>query len=104
MEHGTPSVASSSPFAGFAEAASALAGIVTPNIWRLPVAGVEIMSATRSGLAVSTLTPHWVPPRLRRAFVVTACAPELAYGSEFVSPHSMESSRTEGLVHGLDSR
>jgi hypothetical protein len=45
---------------GVLEAASGLANVITPNVWRLPVAELETSGRTRVKLAASTvLLPHW---------------------------------------------
>src|SRR5688500_3351871 len=45
---------------GAVEAASGLASVILPNIWRLPVAELQTDSKTRVKLAASTmLIPHW---------------------------------------------
>lgn len=45
---------------GVLEAASGLANVVSPNIWRLPVAEVQTSKRTQIELAGSTmLIPHW---------------------------------------------
>lgn len=45
---------------GVLEAASGLANVVSPNIWRLPVAEVQTSDRTQVELAGSTmLIPHW---------------------------------------------
>ena len=45
---------------GVVEAASGLANVITPNIWRLPIAELETSRRTDVKLAVSAvLLPHW---------------------------------------------
>ena len=45
---------------GVIEAASGLANVITPNIWRLPVAELQTSERTEVKLAASTLLlPHW---------------------------------------------
>ena len=45
---------------GAIEVASGLANVISPNIWRLPVAELQTSSRTDVKLAVSALTiPHW---------------------------------------------
>jgi len=45
---------------GVLEAASGLANVISPNIWRLPVAEVQTSKRTQIELAGSTLLiPHW---------------------------------------------
>ncbi len=45
---------------GAIEAASGLANVISPNIWRLPIAELETSGRTRVRLAGSTLLlPHW---------------------------------------------
>ena len=45
---------------GLIEAASGLANVVSPNIWRLPVAELQTGKRTRVALAASAvLLPHW---------------------------------------------
>jgi hypothetical protein len=50
---------------GILEAASGIANVISPNIWRLPVAEVKTSQRTRVELAASALLlPHW--PALAR--------------------------------------
>jgi hypothetical protein len=45
---------------GVVEAASGLANVITPNIWRLPIAQLETSERTEVKLAASALLlPHW---------------------------------------------
>jgi hypothetical protein len=45
---------------GLIEAASGLANVISPNIWRLPVAELQTGKRTRVALAASSvLLPHW---------------------------------------------
>jgi hypothetical protein len=45
---------------GVLEAASGLANVITPNIWRLPIAEMQTRGRTEVKLAASTvLLPHW---------------------------------------------
>jgi hypothetical protein len=45
---------------GVLEAAAGLANVISPNIWRLPVAELQTSARTEVGLAASSLLiPHW---------------------------------------------
>jgi hypothetical protein len=44
---------------GVVEAASGLANIITPNIWRLPVAQLQTPDTTTKLAASAVLLPHW---------------------------------------------
>lgn len=44
---------------GLVEAASGLANVVSPNIWRLPVAQLQMRERTVTLAASSLLLPHW---------------------------------------------
>lgn len=61
---------------GVLEAASGLANVISPNIWRLPVAQVETGRRTDVELAASTLLlPHWAAlARFAAGLVLVAVA------------------------------
>jgi hypothetical protein len=45
---------------GILEIAAGLANVISPNLWRLPIAELNTSSRTRVQLAASTiLLPHW---------------------------------------------
>ena len=53
---------------GVVEAASGLANVVSPNIWRLPIAELQTSRRTDVKLAASALLiPHWGGPSAARS-------------------------------------
>jgi hypothetical protein len=61
---------------GILEAASGLANVVSPNLWRLPIAELETSERTQTQLAGSALLiPHWVAlARVAAGFVLIGIA------------------------------
>jgi hypothetical protein len=72
---------------GILEAASGIANVISPNIWRLPVAEVQTSRRTDVELAASALLlPHWAALARFGAGVVLAT---VAAGHEGVAPASL---------------
>jgi hypothetical protein len=72
---------------GLVEAASGLANVLSPNIWRLPVAELQTDDRTNVKLAASTLLiPHW--GALARAAAGVVCL-VLAAWQEGIAPRSV---------------
>jgi hypothetical protein len=72
---------------GVVEAASGLANVISPNIWRLPVAELQTSGRTKLKLAASALLlPHW--GGLARAIAGSVCI-ALAAWQEGIAPGSI---------------
>jgi hypothetical protein len=73
---------------GVIEAAAGLANVISPNLWRLPVAQLQTSAHTDVGLAASALLlPHW--GGLARCFAGLVCI-AIAGWHEGVGPASLE--------------